>query len=78
VFLLIAAGALLLGSHALGTGCIRLMRGRHGPGVLHCAPDPSYWIATTLSLLLGALLVVVGWKFLRIARSARAINAARR
>ncbi|MGN2254355.1 hypothetical protein ACFWZ4_13330 [Frateuria sp. GZRe12] len=78
VLLLIAAAGVLLGANALATGCVRLLRGRHGPGILHCAPEPSYWIATMLSLALGTAVAVGGLKFLRIARSARNANAARR
>jgi membrane protein implicated in regulation of membrane protease activity len=73
--LALAVGGLYLGFHALSTGCISLMRGRHGPAVAHCAPETSYWVATTVSLVLGAALVVVGWKFLQLARSARGANA---
>jgi membrane protein implicated in regulation of membrane protease activity len=74
----LATGGLYLGFHALATGCIRLMRGRHGPAVTHCAPETSYWVATTISLVLGAALVVVGWKFLHLARSTRSAIAAGR
>lgn len=62
--LALAAAGVALGANALSTGCIRLMRGRHGPVVLHCAPEPSYWIATLLSLALGAALAIGGWMFL--------------
>lgn len=78
VLLLIAAAGLMIGANALDTGCIRLMRGRHGPGVLHCVPESSYWIATMLSLALGIAVAIGGLKFLRHARSARDVHAARR
>ena len=73
--LVLAAGGLYLGVHALAIGCISLMRGRHGPTVAHCAPETSYWVATAISLVLGIGLVVVGWKFLQLARSSRGANA---
>lgn len=76
--LALAAGGLFVGSHSLLTGCIGLMRGRHGPSVQQCAPEISYWVATCLSLLLGLLLVAVGWRFLRLARSGRGARASRR
>ena len=76
--LVLAAGGLFVGSRALVTGCVGLMRGRHGPSVQHCAPETSYWIATGLSLLLGIVLVAVGWKFLQLARSRRGAPAPRR
>ena len=68
VLLTIAAGFLFVGVRALGTGCISLMRGRHGPGVLHCAPETAYWVATTTLLLLGPAVALVGWRWLRVAR----------
>jgi membrane protein implicated in regulation of membrane protease activity len=73
--LALAGGGLYLGFHALSTGCISLMRGRHGPAVAHCAPETSFWVAAIASLVLGTVLVVAGWKFLQLARSARGPNA---
>ena len=69
--LVLAVGGLFTGSRALVTGCIGLMRGRHGPSVQYCAPGTSYWVATGVSLLLGILLVAVGWRFLQLARRRR-------
>ena len=68
VALVIGAGFIFAGIHALATGCISLARGRHGPGVLHCAPETSYWTATTVFALLGCALLFASWKFLRLAR----------
>jgi hypothetical protein len=76
VLLVIAAAGVTLGAHGLATGCIRLMRGRHGPDVLHCAPESSYWIATMLSLALGAAVAIGGWAFLRMARGVRGDHGA--
>jgi len=38
LFLVFSAAESFLGFKALASGRIRTMRGRHGPGVLHCAP----------------------------------------
>lgn len=69
LFLLIAAGELFVGIRAAATGCIRTMRGRHGPSVLHCAPDPWYRGMTAVALIMGVALVAIGVKWLMHARS---------
>ena len=57
LLLAIAAGFLSLSVHALATGCIRIRPGHHGPGVVHCSPESSYWIATLSLLVFGSALI---------------------
>lgn len=57
LLLVIAAGFLSLSVHALATGCIRIRPGHHGPGVVHCSPESSYWIATLSLLVLGLAVI---------------------
>lgn len=78
LFFVFSAAEFFLGFKALASGCIRTMRGRHGPGVLHCTPDPWYWGHTAIAFLLGAGLAVVGCKLLQLARRARTDSAAGR
>ena len=67
LLLVIAVGFLCLSIHALATGCIRLKYAPHGPGIMHCAPETPYWVASLSSLVLGSALVFVCGKLLRIA-----------
>ena len=78
LFLVFSAAEFFLGFKALVSGCIRTMRGRHGPSVLHCTPDPWYWGHMVIAFFLGAGLAVVGWKLLRLARRACTDSAAER
>ena len=77
LLLVLAAGGQYLGLRALATGCIHIMRGRHGPGVLHCAPETAYWVATTWSLMLGVALAITGWSLVKLARRGRRGGEAR-
>lgn len=76
LFLLIGAGELFVGIRAVATGCISTMRGRHGPSVLHCAPDPWYRGMTAVALIMGVALVAIGVKWLMHARSKPEVRAA--
>lgn len=78
LFLVFSAAEFYLGIDALFSGCIRTMRGRHGPSALHCAPDPWYRGHTAIALVLGVALAVVGWKLFQTARRARGSDPAGR
>ena len=76
--MVLSAAELFLAFKALFSGCIRTMRGRYGPSVVHCAPEPWYWGHTLIALVLGAGLAVVAWKLFRVARRVRSADAAGR
>lgn len=70
VLFAIATGMLAVGGNALASGCIGLMRGRHGPAVLHCAPTTAYWVATSAAFVVGVIGAFAGMCCWRIARQA--------
>ena len=78
LFSVFSAAEFFLALKALASGCIRTMRGRHGPSVVHCAPEPWYWGHTAIAIVLGVGLAVVAWKLFRVARRARSADPAGR
>lgn len=52
---------------ALTTGCIGLVRGRHGPSLAHCVPETAYGVATVVLLLLATVLALASLWLLRLA-----------
>ncbi len=78
LFSVFSAAELFLALKALFSGCIRTMRGRHGPSVVRCAPEPWYWGHTAIAVILGTALAVVACKLFQVARRARSADAAGR
>lgn len=68
VLSVIAVGFFFVGIRALTTGCVGLVRGRHGPSLAYCAPETAYGVATVVLLLLATVLALVSLWLLRLAR----------
>lgn len=68
ICLVIAAGMLGVAADAFATGCIGVMRGRHGPSVTHCAPERAYWVASWTLVVVGLAGAAVSVFLWRVAR----------